>query len=70
MSHEKYPDRPGGEVVTVQVLVNGKLEYYRSAALTGTNAGGVSRYRTDNDKIINHRRENGYKAMAAQLLDQ
>lgn len=70
MAHKKYPDRPGGEVITIQVLVNGKLEYYRSAALTGTNPGGVSRYKTDNGKVISHRKDSGYKSMAARLLEQ
>lgn len=69
MAHEKYPDTPGGEVVVIQVLVNGKLEYYRAAALTTTNPGGVSRYKTDDGRVVSHRREAGYKALAAQLID-
>lgn len=63
-------DEPGGEVITVEVRVNDKLEYFRAASIT-TQVGnsGNYRYTTDNGDEIIYRRSQGYKQLAKDMIE-
>ena len=64
------PDEPGGESVTVVVLVNGKIEFMRSAVLQRIQGNNVGRYKLDEDsRTITHQRNLGYKELAERLLN-
>lgn len=61
----------GGETITVQVLLNNKLKYTRSATITGNNANQqVRRYTLDDGTTINHNRLQGFLKLVKKIIDR
>lgn len=65
-------DDNGGESIGVEITVNGKRYYHRTASITGDSDGDQSknrRYKTDAGAIINHKRNDGIKDLAKKIID-
>lgn len=52
-------DDPGGEYVSVQIYVNGKLTFMRDCTLKDINSGGVRTYKVDDTDTFTVPRRNG-----------
>lgn len=66
------PDEDGGESIAIEITINGKRAYHRSATLTGEpdgNPNQVRRYTTDDGNTIMHNRNAGIKPIARKLLE-
>ena len=64
------PDEPGGEVVSVVVKVNGKIDFVPYAVLQGIQGNNIGRYKIDEDgRTITHNRDLGCKELAEKLLN-
>lgn len=68
---DKFEDY-GGETISVDILVNGKRIFHRSASIADEfdgNENKARRYTTDNGEEINHNRRAGVKVLAKKLID-
>lgn len=68
----KKLDDDGGESIGVEITVNGKRKYHRTATITGDagqNPNASRRYKTDAGETINHNRNSGIKSLAKKIID-